>query len=506
MMSDLLAVISGGAAALVRAAGWEVLFAAVLFALVFGLTRLLRNASPVLRHALWGLVLLRLVAPVELATPVSLGSLTPGWFTSSSLDGLTSSIEPAGDAGEDGAGASGQAMVTGDAAENWWPAALVATWLLGVGIVGASVHRRRRRYRDLVRRASPVADERVRAMVRDWRRTFRIRRAVRAVTSGEQHSPFTLGAARPVVFLPRAVLEHDDRSLLESVIAHELAHVRRWDDLFLGLQQIISVLYFFNPIAWLSAGRMREESERACDELVISRGGITPRSYGRSIVTVLRLGLESEPVIAPALGNPLRKQRARLETIMKVQLSSTSRLRSLYPLPAAFILGLFLLPMAEAPTGVGAADAAAAVVQQSDDVRLSNPLPGSTITSRFGPAQDPFSDEEIHHDGIDIKASPGSEILAPADGLVALATAEYSGGAGYGTVVLVDHGGGLKTFYAHLDSYSVQEGERVSRGDALGVQGSSGRSTGPHLHFEVWLDGERRDPALFVSDWRTERF
>ena len=197
---------------------------------------------------------------------------------------------------------------------------------------------------------------------------------------------------------------------------------------------------------------------------------------------------------------------------MKGQTSSTNRLKSLYPLPTALALGLFLLPMAGNPAGqaeTGEPDGVVSPAAQQEtasgwqlQVGLTNPLPGSTITARFGPMIHPYTKNQAHHNGIDIKAPAGSQILAPADGIVEVATAEYPGGASYGVVVVVDHGSGVKTLYAHLASFAVEVGQRVSRGDPLGIQGSTGKSTGPHLHFEVLVNGEHEDPASFVADWR----
>ena len=99
---------------------------------------------------------------------------------------------------------------------------------------------------------------------------------------------------------------------------------------------------------------------------------------------------------------------------------------------------------------------------------------------------------------------PGSEIHAAAAGRVEEATTDYAGGAAHGTVVILDHGGGIKTFYSHLDRLDVAKGQSVACGEVLGTQGTTGKVTGAHLHFEVWENGEFRDPALFVSEWREE--
>ena len=194
----------------------------------------------------------------------------------------------------------------------------------------------------------------------------------------------------------------------------------------------------------------------------------------------------------------------------------SGRVRRLYPTPVAAALGLLLLPMAGGSSSMArvGGDAASQDENPAQSVTLSNPMPGARISAAWGPMLDPFTREKVQHRGIDLVGPPGSEIHAAAPGRVEEATTHYSGGAAYGTVVILDHGDGIKTLYAHLDRLDVEKGQRVSRGDVLGTQGATGqvkgggrqvRTAGAHLHFEVWESGEVRDPALFVSEWRDGR-
>ncbi len=512
MRPELLASLSEVAASAVRVAGWEVAFSAVLFVIVLGLTVALRNSAPSLRHALWGLVLLRLVLPLDLSMPFSMGALAERANLAPGFESVWPEARPAATTDQRGApakeGPAPQLALRERGVEAWKLAALVV-WLFGALGVAVVLTRRRRSYRAVVRNASAVSDPAVLALLRRWKSELRVRRAVRLATSSHPHTPFTYGTLRPVIFLPRAVLERDEPGLLESVLAHELAHVRRWDDLLLKGQLVISALYFFNPIAWLAAGKMREESERACDELVLSRGRLTARTYGRSIVTVLKLGLACESSVAPALASRRRRLKARLEAIMVKSTLRKGGVRALYPIPAALALGLVLLPMAGTSSGaVSGGDGVTALQEGSRDqeraVVMSNPMPGARVSAAWGPMLSPFTGNKAHHRGIDLVGKPDSEIHAAAGGTVAEATADYSGGEAHGTVVILDHGNGIKTFYSHLERLDVAKGQRVAEGEVLGTQGSTGKVTGPHLHFEVWVNGEFRDPALFVSEWQSD--
>ena len=105
---------------------------------------------------------------------------------------------------------------------------------------------------------------------------------------------------------------------------------------------------------------------------------------------------------------------------------------------------------------------------------LAWPVPCSTrVTSRFGNRSDPFTGETRYHSGIDID--------------------------GYGNYVIIDHGNGYQTLYAHMSGLAVGAGQSVSQGQTVGYLGATGRATGTHCHFEVFVNGERTDPAQFFS-------
>ena len=124
------------------------------------------------------------------------------------------------------------------------------------------------------------------------------------------------------------------------------------------------------------------------------------------------------------------------------------------------------------------------------------PCPSSTyITSSFGSRLHPILKTWIYHTGVDIGASSGNNILAAASGTVIMA----SWYGGYGNCVMIDHGGGIVTLYGHASSLCVSKGDTVSRGQVIAYVGSTGRSTGPHLHFEVRKNGEYVNPMSYFS-------
>ncbi|SRR5581483_10960532 len=122
------------------------------------------------------------------------------------------------------------------------------------------------------------------------------------------------------------------------------------------------------------------------------------------------------------------------------------------------------------------------------------PVDGRLMGS-FGERIDPFSGEGALHTGVDISSPAGTVVRATADGIVV--HAEPLGG--YGRLVIVDHGSGVCTYYAHLSRYMVTNGQEVRRGQAVGLVGSSGRSTAPHLHYEVRLGGTPVNPYRYLA-------
>lgn len=116
------------------------------------------------------------------------------------------------------------------------------------------------------------------------------------------------------------------------------------------------------------------------------------------------------------------------------------------------------------------------------------------ITSYFGPRHSPFSGALKMHEGMDIGARPGTNIVAPADGVITFAGEK----AGFGKFVQIDHGYGMETIFGHASSVLVRTGQRIQRGDLIARVGNTGRSTGPHLHYEVRVNGTAVDPLYFI--------
>ncbi|HSI25619.1 MAG TPA: M23 family metallopeptidase [Methylotenera sp.] len=140
----------------------------------------------------------------------------------------------------------------------------------------------------------------------------------------------------------------------------------------------------------------------------------------------------------------------------------------------------------------------AKILQQSvlkDMLPNSKPITAAYNSSSYGWRIDPFNGNKAFHEGLDFTANTGTTIRAAADGIV---SSTEQGGA-YGKLVKIEHGAGLETRYAHTSRILVKVGERVTKGQIVAEVGSTGRSTGPHLHYEIRLNGAALDPRKYLN-------
>lgn len=160
-------------------------------------------------------------------------------------------------------------------------------------------------------------------------------------------------------------------------------------------------------------------------------------------------------------------------------------------LPAGTVFSVALRPVVTRP----AMATSAALATLPGTMPASMPVAAYGITSGFGMRQHPILGVWRSHAGLDLAASYGSPIVATSDGMVS--TAGWQGG--YGLLVTLDHGGGLQTRYGHMSRLNVQPGQQVSKGSVIGYVGSSGLATGPHLHYEIRLNGLAINPATHIG-------
>jgi murein DD-endopeptidase MepM/ murein hydrolase activator NlpD len=273
--------------------------------------------------------------------------------------------------------------------------------------------------------------------------------------------------------------------------AHEMAHIKRGDVALFALCSVAKAVFWFNPFMHQICARATLAAEQGADALVLARG-VDRRQYAHCFVQGLRLAANSRygsfagELIPSFTPFDKRSRRQRLDAIL-------SGVADRPALTLTTKIGL----------GAGAAIAAALAVAQAafavapgsiEEALPVIPVEGE-ITLAFGDKDKLLGKDRVAHEGIDISAARGEAVRASGAGKVIDATDLYRGAKAWGKVVVIDHGHGLVTRYAHLDSYKVRKGDNVAAGDVIGAVGSTGVASGPHLHYEVIVDGETVDPA-----------
>jgi uncharacterized protein (TIGR03435 family) len=252
------------------------------------------------------------------------------------------------------------------------PEALLIVWLAGVLAVSARWFMGWRRVGRIIRQTEAVSEGRVLEAVRRAAARAGIRRPIRIVRSGAPLEPGVFGWLRPVLFLPEGIGEHLSAAQLEAVIAHEICHVRRRDNLFAGLHSVVEALFWFHPLVWWIGARLVEERERACDEAVLESGN-EPGVYAEGILRTCRFYLESPaPCMSGVSGADLKERIARIMTAASARNLGTGR-KILLALAAAVALA--------APLTFGLLTASVVRAQQSAPAQTAGPHESFDVAS-----------------------------------------------------------------------------------------------------------------------------
>ncbi len=244
--------------------------------------------------------------------------------------------------------------------------------------------------------------------------------------------------------------------------------------------------------------RRSNQMEKAQVEILHGIGEAAGDEIAKSRKLVASVGLEPARFGKSTFGSAPIRRPAPLDEFMlrdvNTEASSGTAMGGplLPPLPASTGSEVFERAIGQAETALVAARNARAILRA---IPVGRPLGERyDLSSGFGTRLDPFTRSPALHSGLDFRAPTGTPVRAVAAGKVL----EAGPNGGYGRMVEIDHGFGLTTRYAHLSSISVEEGATIEKGSVIGHVGSSGRSTGPHLHYEVRIDDDAADPMRFV--------
>ena len=283
-------------------------------------------------------------------------------------------------------------------------------------------------------------------------------------------SPFIAGIRRRTVYLP-PMLSCETTS--ELILAHECVHLARHDLISRPLERLPADILWFSPFAWLARARLDYLREAVCDAETVAMTG-ERAAYARALTHIARTVRPAQALPVSAL--ILRRKNSLPKRVHGILGASEMKQRSrstLVAIAAALIA---------APLAIAQGLAIEKSVSAPDFSNVIVDHPQARITSHYGDRADPFTRETVWHPGVDIAAPTGVDITTPAAGEVIYAAIQR----GHGKTVKIRLSDGTKMRFSHLGKIAVEAGDRVEAGTVIGRMGVSGRSTGPHVHFEYW--------------------
>ena len=320
--------------------------------------------------------------------------------------------------------------------------------------------------------------------------------------------PFTLGVVRPRIYMP----DHVQGAARQAVLLHEQTHIRRHDTLTKPLFYAVACLHWFNPLAWLAFRELSHDMEAACDEAAVRGRSLPERSaYCASLLQFATQGRAVPGSLSFGAGGV----KARIVHLLHYRRLGAGALALCVAVVGLCATACMVRPQVDAapepqteaaeiqtPETAAPASSPAPAVNAASTAVLPN-LHDAANSPRF---LCPVQYESVirfmgnGHRGDDLRADAGTEIHAAADGVVVAAQEHYS----WGNFVEIDHGtdaDGLRwaTLYAHMQSYTVQEGQTVHAGDVIGYVGSTGNATGNACHFEMYIGGVLLQPRYFTD-------
>ena len=352
---------------------------------------------------------------------------------------------------------------------------------------------------------------------------FRFLRAPRICVSSSRRAPLTFGVFRPTVLLPEDLPVGDAQ--FQLILAHELAHIRRKDCLRKLLLTVCLCLYWWNPLVWLMVWLANRDMELACDEAVLrALGPDCRKAYALTLLDMAQRNPKSAPLCSGfAKSSAEERIRAILSfkripawvgicvailfvltaSVFTTQAVSPSAIPEMEPavqeevpeenaavsVPVSESLPTTppIMPEQEAESEIESE------TQTRSEVRAYIfPLEDTSVevTNPYGWQEHPVTKQKSLHSGVDLAADYGTNVLAVADGTVL----DCSYDTAYGYILTLAHKDGVQTFYAHMQELLANPGDEVKQGQIIGLVGSSGWATGPHLHLGVLIDGEAVDP------------
>lgn len=359
MDTGILAAASGLSGNVLDFLMQQSLYAAAVAAVVWTVLAVVKPRHPLLHLALWWFVLARLVLPADLAASWSLRAAADRLLAKAApvlanpqaavvgledaepvavaapptADALVLSAEPAAAAGGD-----------------LLPVAVFLFWLGGAVAMALLLARAERSARQTINLAEPAENPLLEQLADAWAKRFGVTRHVRVLVTQEATAPFTAGVLRPVIVLPRTLLDRLDAVELSAVIGHEMSHIRSFDVVWRMVERVLLVLFFFHPMVWMAVRRIDTAREAASDISAANSGVVARNTYAQSLLAALKaFRIAPEMAFARTLsiqGGTTDGLKTRLIWLKGETAMSTPA--KIMGAAGIFGLGLMVLPMAEA--------------------------------------------------------------------------------------------------------------------------------------------------------------
>jgi len=259
------------------------LYSALLAFAILVIKLLFPKMPRTFEYGLWCLVLIRLVLPTEFSITYSLGYLSHQWLET----GIPTAIKDSGWLME----LVKQPILSDSVSSFNWFNLLVFLWIGFSSVVAFKYVLLKMKLSKLLAVAHPVEEAWLTKEINYWRREFKIRRQIIVIDSDDFLSPFTFAFFLPVIFIPKQLLLEKNQKVIGSIIAHELAHIKRCDALWLMFQNIVQIIFCLNPVLWIAVRRLNSLREEICDQKVLDSKTIANDEYGKSLLHVLRLNI-----------------------------------------------------------------------------------------------------------------------------------------------------------------------------------------------------------------------
>ncbi|WP_431165142.1 M23/M56 family metallopeptidase [Tenacibaculum halocynthiae] len=289
------------------------------------------------------------------------------------------------------------------------------------------------------------------------------------------------------IFIPKKEFKKYNQQIVE----HEIIHIKlkhSWDVI---LSELYLSFFWFNPLLYFYRKSLKSIHEFQADKGVLEKG-IKTSQYMELLLQSLKIQKPNN--LYNYFNQPILKKRITMMT--KPKSKNLSKLTYIVLFPVFTILTLaFTKPSSTNDSFIKTINISNLVSSPPSLFPVKN-ASKKDITSLFGKfRKNPIIKKKVVHGGIDIKASIGTPVIATADGIINKASLENA----WGNLIIITHANGYETWYAHLNDFNVIKNQKVKKGDIIGFVGNTGRSLGPHLHYEVKQNGKRLNPLNFIK-------